>query len=545
MLDSAYFYEEFFSSLFLTTRMCFFHFPQRAFPIVIVAVALVAACTHAQTQSPTPGSTYTTPRGNLALQAQTLDVPAQFRSFVPSRAVNVPAGWRAKVFYAGNLLNKPRFMAWRSDSVLHVADVNAGRIIALPDRNRDGIADTAIIAAANVFAHDVKFYNGAMFAAEERRVVRFTNPDRNGVYQTRTTFIDNIAEGAMQPGGGHRTRTMVFDATRRKMYLSIGSLCNVCREDARALIEEWNDDGTGRRVFATGIRNAVGMALHPRTGKLWATNNGSDWQGNEIPPEWVDIVRDGGYYGYPVAHSYQAWFNFTAGTADYRALLPITTADSAKVRRMVPPSALLTAHSALMALEFANPSFPPEFRRGAFVALRGSWNRQPLTGYKVVYLDFDNDADTVANSATDFLTGFLTDSVRGERWARPVGLATDSKGNLYVGSDELTRFILILTPNAATNIREKSQLRGNLQIHPNPNSDNATAEFVLPESGTAVLTLYDALGNCMATLADGIFAAGEHRIPIHIPSSLRSSGLYFCRLQTNADVLTEPFFRVR
>lgn len=212
---------------------------------------------------------------------------------------------------------------------------------------------------------------------------------------------------------------------------------------------------------------------------------------------------------------------------------------------MLPPAALLTAHSALMALEFANPSFPPEFRRGAFVAMRGSWNRQPLTGYKVVYLDFDNDADTIANSATDFLTGFLTDSVRGERWARPVGLASDARGNLYVGSDELTRFILILTPSATTNIREKSQMRGSLQIHPNPHSDNATAEFVLTESGTVVLTLVDALGNVMATLADGVFTAGEHRVPIEIPSSLRSSAVYFCRLQTNAGMITKSLLRVQ
>ncbi|MDW8220378.1 MAG: PQQ-dependent sugar dehydrogenase [Bacteroidota bacterium] len=493
-----------------------------------------------------PGSIYTTPRKDIPLQAQLLEVPAQFRSFVPSRTVYLPVGWRARVFYAGSILSKPRFMAWSPDSVLHIADVNAGRIIALPDRNRDGIADTAIIAASNVFAHDVKFYNGAMYAAEERQILRFTNPDRNGVYQSRSVFIANIAEGATQPGGGHRTRTIVFDPARRKIYLSIGSLCNVCREEFRALIEEWNDDGTGRRVMASGVRNAVGMTLHPRTGKLWATNNGSDWQGNDIPPEWIDIVRDGGFYGYPFAHSYQAYFNFNAGSPDYRALLPITAEDSARVRRMVPPAALITAHSAPMAIEFAHAAFPPEFRRGAFVALRGSWNRQPLTGYKVIYLDFDNDADTIANSVSDFLTGFLTDSIRGERWARPVGLASDARGNLYVGSDEITRFILILMPPIATGKQHEKLLRSELRIYPNPCSDKAVAQIVLDTPSLISLAIYNVLGARISSVHEGMLNAGEHTIPLDYPvQAAETVGLYFCRLETREGVLTQPLLRIR
>ena len=422
-----------------------------------------SACIPAQTPAPQPqnpstqpaaGTTWLTPVQNLTLKNTRVDVPTQFRSSVGENlTVNIPDGWTARIFYAGRLLNKPRFMAWSPDSVLHIADVNAGNIIALPDRNHDGIADTAIIAANGIFAHDIRFAYGALYAAEERRVVRLTDNNRDGIFETRSNLIDNIAEGAMQPGGGHRTRTIVVDSRRNKLYLSIGSLCNVCREDFRAIIEEWDlaADGTrasNRRIFANGIRNAVGMALHPRTGKLWATNNGSDWQGNDIPPEWVDIVRDGGFYGYPFAHSYQAYFDFNAGSADYRSLLPITSADSTRVRTMKPPAALMTAHSALMAIDFPSqtPAFPAELRRGAFVSMRGSWNRQPLTGYKVVYLDFDNDADTTANNVSDVVTGFLTDANLGLRWARPVGLATDARGNLYVGSDDITRFVMIVSP---------------------------------------------------------------------------------------------------
>ncbi len=421
---------------------------------VNVVFILASACTAQPpptTQNPgtkpPAGSTYLTPTRDAGLVSQAIEIPSRFQQFISNQNVNLPAGWKAKVFYAGSLLSKPRFMAWSPDSVLHVADMRANRIIALPDRNRDGVADTAIIAASGVSAHDVKFYNGAMYAAEERRILKFTDANRDGIYETRSTFIDGIAEGAQQPGGGHTTRTIVFDAARRKMYLSIGSLCNVCREDLRAIIEEWNDDGTGRRTFASGVRNAVGMTLHPRTGKLWAANNGSDWQGNDIPPEWIDVVRDGGFYGYPFAHSYQAMFDYNAN-GDYRALLPITAQDSARIRTMQAPAALITAHSAPMAIEFSNASLPENYRRGAFVALRGSWNRSPLTGYKVIYLDFANDTDTAASSVSDFLTGFLTEPTLGLRWARPVGLETDSRGNLYVGSDDITRFILIVSPSA-------------------------------------------------------------------------------------------------
>jgi glucose/arabinose dehydrogenase len=442
-------------SMFTSTFTSFF-----SHSAVFMLLLWCSACIPAQTpppqatNNPTPraGTTWLTPNRGLTLQSASVQVPSQFRGSVGDNfTVNIPQGWTVRIFYAGRLLNKPRFMAWSPDSVLHIADVNAGHILALPDRNRDGIADTAIVAASGVFAHDVRFAYGAMYATEERRVVRFTDNNRDGIYETRSNLIENIAEGAMQPGGGHRTRTIVLDTRQNKLYLSIGSLCNVCREDFRAIIEEWDisNDGTrasNRRIFASGVRNAVGMALHPRTGKLWATNNGSDWQGNDIPPEWIDIVRPGGFYGYPFAHSYQMLFDFNAGTGDYRALLPITAADSARIRTMQPPAALITAHSAPMAIDFPPPSFPAEFRNGAFVALRGSWNRQPLTGYKVVHIDFDNDADTTANTVADVVTGFLTDANLGLRWARPVGVATDTRGNLYVGSDDITRFVMIVSP---------------------------------------------------------------------------------------------------
>lgn len=387
-----------------------------------------------------------TPVKNMKLVPVHLVVPDKFKRFVPDdHILNVPEGYKVSVFYAGRL-SKPRFLAWGPDSVLYIANKNSGEIIALPDKNHDGVADTAIVAASGFYkSHDVVFYKGAMYVAEERRVIKCLDRNHDGIYETRSVLIGNIVKGATQPGGGHDTRTIVFDPRKHKLYLSIGSSCNVCREKMRAVIDVYNDDGTGGRVYATGIRNAVGMTLHD--GQLWADNNGSDWQGDDIPPEWIDRVRDGGFYGHPFAYGEGTYFNFNVN-ADYRALLPLTAEDSAHVRSMVQPAGLIQAHSAPMAIEFANSAQPAEFQNGAFVVLRGSWNRSVPTGHKVVLLKFDNPRSRYASYVTDVVTGFQPDrpASTGRVWGRPVGFAQDMRRDLYISSDEITQCVIIVEP---------------------------------------------------------------------------------------------------
>jgi glucose/arabinose dehydrogenase len=409
---------------------------------LLLALLIATGCT----SLPFQNSVRMTPVADLALQRTNVLVPEKYQGMISDQlTLSVPPGYSVSVFHTGGL-SKPRFFSWSPDSVLHVADKNAGTIIALPDMDHDGVADTArVVASGFRKSHDMKFYNGALYVAEETRVTKCTDGDGDGFFETKTLFV-SLVTGGQQGGGGHDTRTIVFDATKKKMYISVGSLCNTCREEDRAIIEEWNDDGTGRRVYATGCRNAVGMTLH--NGRLWANNNGFDWQGDDIPPEWIDIVRDGGFYGYPYAYAHGVWVNFGVNK-DYMALLPLNAADSARVNSMVQPAALVQAHSAPMAIEFSNPSFPPNFRNGSFTAFRGSWNRSSATGFKVVYLDFDDAADTTANSVADFVTGFVSDSSYRTAWGRPVGLETDMRGNLYLGSDDLTKCILIVSPAAA------------------------------------------------------------------------------------------------
>ncbi|MCK9410010.1 MAG: PQQ-dependent sugar dehydrogenase [Bacteroidetes bacterium] len=406
----------------------------------LLTIIFFSACT---SQSLPPSVKMTAVR-DLGLIQQTVFVPSKFKGKISDRlSLSVLSGYSVNVFHTGRLV-KPRFFAWSADSVLHVADKNAGTVIAMPDRNHDGVADTAIVVASGFSnSHDLKFYNDALYVAEETKVTKCVDADRDGIYEKKSTFITMVT-GGQQGGGGHDTRTIVFDPAKKKIYLSIGSFCNACREEERAIIEEWNDDGTGRRVFATGCRNAVGMTLH--NGRLWANNNGFDWQGDNIPPEWIDVVKDGGFYGYPYAYGEGVWVDFSVNS-QYQELLPLTAKDSARVKSMIQPAALIQAHSAPMGIDFSNPSFPSSFRNGAFVALRGSWNRKVATGFKIVYLDFDDDKDTTANSVADVVSGFLIDPVSKKAWGRPVGVETDTRGNLYISVDDLTECILIVSPS--------------------------------------------------------------------------------------------------
>lgn len=438
-----------------------------------------------------PGSIPWTPKISGNLERRAINVPSQFSSLgldPVANALSIPKGWTVSVF-AANGLNKARFMSWGPDSVLFVANMNGNNVLALPDRNRDGTADTVIVAARGFSGgHDVRFVRDTMYLAQEGSLVRLWRSDpRTLLYDQRVTVIDKAAQ-SNQLGGNHRTRTVVLDTLRRKIFLSVGSRGNADREADRAVIEEYDYDGGSRRVFASGTRNSVGMTLHPRTGRLWANNNGSDLQGNNIPPEWVDIVRDGGFYGYPIAYHHQRYFSYGG---DYSDLLPITSTDSARVRSMVPPAALVDAHCAPMALEFSPSGFPNGYSNGLFMVMRGSWNRTPPSGAKVVFLRFDSDLDTVANSVEDFCTGFIRDTTnQTTRWARPVGIALSADGSVYVSLDEGKQCILKFTPPQAPSSSDDQESResfGDVVV----GGDHLLVNLAVPDG---YLEVYDVVG---------------------------------------------------
>ena len=335
-----------------------------------------------------PGTFQLTPEIDLGLQPVPVVVPEKFSDLPDDLSLNLPPGFSARVF-AEYDFSRPRFMAFDANGVLHLADMGADEIVALPDRDGDGVADEKIVVAEGFDrAHSLAFYKGHMYVADPGRIWIFGDNDGDGIYEEREEFARNIPRD-----GSHSTRTIVIDETNEKLYVGVGWPCDFCatNERERGSILQFNTDGSGRRVYASGVRNVVGMDLHPVTNELWGTNNGHDREGTESPPEWIDVLRDGGFYGIPLAYGFQVFADFSI--PDYRVHLPLSAQDSLLVQSMRRPAALVPAHMAPMGIHFyTHDQFPSRYRNAAFVALHaGHAKLAPAPGYKVVSLFSEPD----------------------------------------------------------------------------------------------------------------------------------------------------------
>lgn len=330
--------------------------------------------------------------------------------------VELPPGFAAQVFASG--LQGPRFMALGPDGAVYVAERGAGQIVRLPDDDGDGTADGVEVFASGLDnPHSLVYHEDAWYVGVPTGVVRLRDTDGDGEADERAAVVEDI------PGdGNHRTRTVLFLPDGR-MVLSVGSSCNVCEEEdpRRAAILIYDSAaGDNGRIYASGLRNAVGLALHPETGELWATNNGRDLMGDDLPPENVYVVREGANYGWPFCHS--------GDIVD-----PDLGAEGA-CEGVEQPVVEMQAHSAPLGLAFYDGTmFPEEYRGDLFIAFHGSWNRSEPTGYKVVRLPFTDGEP--AGSVVDFATGWLdaeSEAVAG----RPVDVLAGADGALYVSDDK-------------------------------------------------------------------------------------------------------------
>ena len=329
--------------------------------------------------------------------------------------ISVPSGFAVNLFASG--LKDPRFIRFGPDGALYVAERGADRVIALGDHDGDGVAEISRVFADRLDnPHSLVFHAGAWYVGVPSGVVLLTDRDNDGKAEHREALIRNY------PTSGHSTRTVEFLPDGR-MVVSIGSSCNSCLEDdpRRATVLVYDGpNATRERIFAKGLRNAVGLAVHPGSGELWATNNGRDWLGDDLPPEAIYIVRDGLDYGWPRCH------NGTIIDPEYG--MP----DACK--GVVTPVINMQAHSAPLGLVFyTGTAFPPEYRGDLFIAFHGSWNRSNPTGYKVVRLPLDGSKPR--GPLEDFATGWL-DATRQIVSGRPVGLAVGPDGALYVSDDK-------------------------------------------------------------------------------------------------------------
>jgi glucose/arabinose dehydrogenase len=347
----------------------------------------------------------------------------------PEGAVpRAPEGFRVELFAFG--LTNPRMARAAPNGDLFVVESAANRVRVLRDADGDGKPELVQIFADGLRQpFGIAFYPPGkdakwVYVANTDSVVRF--PYAAGDVKARgpaEVLVDDISGGGRLRGGGHWTRDVVFSNDGTKMYVSVGSRSNVNDDEAearRARIFELSAEGKNERVYATGIRNAVGLAVHPQTGELWTSVNERDELGDHLVPDYITRVRDGGFYGWP-------WF-YIGGNRD-----PRHEGKHAELRdKVIVPDVLLQSHSASLGMTFyTGTQFPAEYRMQAFAAEHGSWNRTRRTGYKVVYVPATNGVPT--GEYVDFLTGFVT--TEGDVWGRPVAVAQSKEGALFVTDD--------------------------------------------------------------------------------------------------------------
>jgi glucose/arabinose dehydrogenase len=306
-----------------------------------------------------------------------------------------------------------------------------GRVRLLRAAAGGGRAATMEIYAGGLFKpFGVAFYPPGpdpryLYVANTGSVVRF--PYRNGDLHARgrpETVVPNLPGGGRLRGGGHWTRDIKFSNNGRRMFVSVGSQTNAhekpVNESRRADILVFSPDGKGERIYASGIRNAVGLAVHPETGALWASVNERDALGDQLVPDYITHVQEGGFYGWP-------WY-YMGGHADVRAVNPRRELKG----KVITPDVLLQSHSASLGMVFyTGRQFPEEYRLDAFAAEHGSWNRSRRTGYKVIRVPMR--AGKATGEYEDFLTGFVTP--QGHVWGRPVGVTVAADGSLLVSDD--------------------------------------------------------------------------------------------------------------
>ena len=529
---------------------------------------ILATVTILQAQEDYPtGTVHLTPEIDLDLRPKPLIVPDQFRTKVPDGStVNLPPGFSVNVFAATGLRG-PRLMALSPDGVLHVANTKvgnsgefesrramnngAGQIVALPDLNRDGIADTVkIVADGFWWINSLEFFEGHLYAGDTHQILRLSDADDDGFYEKREVF-------APLPTCGHNTRTIVVDDQNRKLYVSIGSSHDLTREEDPecATVLQFDVGGSRRRIFARGLRNAVGLTLHPKTNQLRASNNGHDREGPNLPPEFIDVVRDGGFYGFPIAYGYQVPVDYSI--RDYaEAILPWSRQDSLDFNSMQRPAAQIPAHMAPMGIHFySGNAFPDQYRGAAFVSLRGG-SEAGVPGYKVIAIfDLGEGGDT---RRADFLTGFQRVPRTGSEndvWGKPVGVISDVDGSLYVTSDWYSHLILKITHERSTTaiLEERpSELPADFELaqnHPTPFNAETSIAFSLPRSAVVNLDVFALTGQKITSLIQGHREPGTYVVRwdgTNDAGKIIGTGTYIYQLQTSGKaILTRKLLLVR
>lgn len=353
----------------------------------------------------------------------------------------VPEGFQVEIFATG--LEQPRVVRIAPNGDIFVAETGSGRVLVYA-------SDAAAGSEPTVFSEGLdRPFGIAFFPPDEPTHVYVASADKVVRYPYRASertaggAAETIIEGI--PTERHWTRDLAVSPDGQRLFVSIGSASNVAGtmpqmsedeikaheeehgsgaawgdEEDRAVVRVFNPDGSEVRNFATGLRNCSGMTIQPGTGILWCTGNERDHVGPNLVPDFLTSVEEGGFYGWP-------WY-YTGANED-----PAHPGERPDLKdRVIVPDVLLQAHSSTMQIDFYDgDQFPEEYRGDAFATMRGSWNRELRTGYKVIRALFEDGKPTGVYE--DFMTGFVLDDQR--VWGRPTGLAVTGDGALLVSDD--------------------------------------------------------------------------------------------------------------
>lgn len=348
--------------------------------------------------------------------------------------LTVPEGFTATIFARG--VEGARVMTRDPKGTMLVSETSEGRVVALPDADGDGKADRIITVLENL-----KQPHGILVHCEDTGdesadqgscllYVAETGVLRAYRYDADTYSAKMVKTVAMFPtGDGHFTRTLLMHPDTKRLLVSVGSSCNTCdeKEPMRATVQAITLLDNTIETFATGLRNSVFMAVHPVTGEIWATENGRDVIGDDIPPDEINILKEGNDYGWPICYGK----NIHDTDFDKKQYIRDPCADE------TPSYIDLQAHSAALGLAFVpEEGWPEDMRNDLVVAYHGSWNRSTPTGYKVVRFDLDARGNPRSLTPTDFVTGFLpVGGKEDDAIGRPVGLLVEPGGVMYVSDD--------------------------------------------------------------------------------------------------------------
>ncbi|MBA3947817.1 MAG: PQQ-dependent sugar dehydrogenase, partial [Herpetosiphonaceae bacterium] len=345
----------------------------------ITATTLATSTSQVTTGDATTASPTTT---EATTSSATASSPATL--VPPPQPVQVPQGFVVSVY--AEKLGSPRGLALGPDGRVYMTDIQGGRVLRFSQTaGADGLYAGEVVVKGLDEPHGITFHDNQLYVGETNQIDRFQH--QGDGWGPKQVIIPNL------PTGGHRTRTVLF-GTDGKLYVAVGSSCNVCEEKdpRRAAVWQYNADGSGGRLYTKGLRNAVGLALRPSSDAIWATTNGRDMLGDDLPPETINILADGADFGWPRCHA--------GRIVDPDHGSPNTCQGTAK------PAVEMQAHSAPLGLAFyTGKQFPAAYQGSLFVAFHGSWNRTAPTGYKIVRIPVD--ANGKAGPVQDFAVGWL------------------------------------------------------------------------------------------------------------------------------------------